>query len=55
MPRTADVIEEDLEEVDGLCIADRRKKWAREGDFQNLWQILITSEWGLIDQRCLAL
>src|SRR5579885_2928754 len=50
MPRMADTIEDDLEEIDGLSPRQRREKWAREGDFHNLWQILVTAEWGLIDQ-----
>jgi hypothetical protein len=50
MPRTAEVIEEDLEEIDGLCIAERREKWAREGDFESLWEVLLDNDWTMIDQ-----
>ncbi|MHB1426734.1 MAG: hypothetical protein ACYC3I_26555 [Gemmataceae bacterium] len=50
MPRTAEMDEDDLEEGDGLCIAEQHEKMAREGDFQGLWQVLLENERLLIDQ-----
>jgi hypothetical protein len=50
MPRMAKENEDDLEEIDGLCIAEQREKWAREGDFQSLWRVLTENAWGMIDQ-----
>jgi hypothetical protein len=40
----------DLDEGDGLCIADRREKMAREGDFQGLWHVLTDNSWNMLDQ-----
>jgi hypothetical protein len=39
-----------LDEDDGLCIADRREKMAHEGDFQGLWHVLTENSWNMIDQ-----
>ena len=50
MPRTVETNDDDLDEGDGLCIADRREKMAREGDFQGLWHILTENSWSMIDQ-----
>ena len=50
MPWMAEQNEDDLEMFDGLCIADRREKMAREGDVQGLWQFLTGNNWTMIDQ-----
>jgi hypothetical protein len=42
--------DDNLDEDDGLCIADRREKMAREGDFQGLWHVLTDNSWNMIDQ-----
>jgi hypothetical protein len=50
MPRMVEEADDDLEEGDGLCIAEQLEKMAREGDFEGLWRYLTENEWGLIDQ-----
>jgi hypothetical protein len=50
MPRMATEDNSYLHEVDGLCLAERHEKMAREGEFQGLWEYLLDNEWGMIDQ-----
>lgn len=50
MPRMVEEADDDLEEGGGLCITEQLEKMAREGDFEGVWQYLVTSAWGRIDQ-----